>query len=282
MDIRMPGLDGLAATKEICCDESLRAAHVLILTTFELDEYVARALRAGASRFLGKDVGPAELLRAIRTIAAGETLLSPQRPGRSSLAFLAHPERHSTAARALDVLTACEREVLVQVAEGLSNEEIAERMYLSPLTVRTHVQHAMTKLDARHRAQLVVIAYRSPNSWSSPIDQAWCVSNHPDKPSAARNEHVVPRDLPQMVVAGEGERHLLVPEQTHVRPPNRPLAPAEISPAEDARHVILHARRRVFRLRRRAATGRYMRPRARRARLRWWRIRCRAPNPGHR
>jgi DNA-binding NarL/FixJ family response regulator len=161
MDIRMPGLDGLAATRQICRDPALRATRVLILTTFELDEYVAEALRAGASGFLGKDVGPEELLRAIRVTATGESILSPTATRALIGRFLAGPDPDTATAAALDVLTTREREVLAQVAEGLSNEEIAERMYLSPLTVRTYVQRAMAKLGARHRAQLVVIAFRT-------------------------------------------------------------------------------------------------------------------------
>ncbi|WP_405016090.1 response regulator transcription factor [Kitasatospora sp. NBC_00070] len=162
MDIRMPVLDGLAATEEICRDPALTGTRVLILTTFEIDAYVARALRAGASGFLGKDVGPEELLGAIRTVAAGDTLLSPTATRALIDRFLAHPDTDpATPPPALDVLTAREREVMTQVAEGLSNDEIAERMYVSPLTVRTHVQRTMTKLGARHRAQLVAIAYRS-------------------------------------------------------------------------------------------------------------------------
>ncbi|MFD0574313.1 response regulator [Kitasatospora gansuensis] len=162
MDIRMPVLDGLAATEEICRDPALVDTRVLILTTFEIDEYVARALRAGASGFLGKGVGPEELLGGIRTVAASDTLLSPTATRALVTRFLAHPETDpATPPPALDVLTAREREVMVQVAEGLSNDEIAERMFVSPLTVRTHVQRTMTKLGARHRAQLVAIAYQS-------------------------------------------------------------------------------------------------------------------------
>ncbi|MFD7492482.1 response regulator [Streptomyces sp. NPDC059832] len=161
MDIRMPGMDGLAATEEICRDEALRETRILILTTFEIDEYVARALRAGASGFLGKDVGPEELLDAIRTVASGDTLLSPTATRALITRYLARPEGGVAAPEALDVLTAREREVMAQAAEGLSNDEIAERMHVSPLTVRTHVGRAMTKLGARHRAQLVAMAYQS-------------------------------------------------------------------------------------------------------------------------
>ncbi|MFJ1675500.1 MULTISPECIES: response regulator [unclassified Streptomyces] len=161
MDIRMPGLDGLAATREICQDEALRGTRILILTTFEIDEYVAQALRAGASGFLGKGVGPGELLDAIRTVAAGDTLLSPAATRALITRYLARPEGRIAAPESLDVLTAREREVMAQAAEGLSNDEIAERMHVSPLTVRTHVGRAMTKLGARHRAQLVAMAYQS-------------------------------------------------------------------------------------------------------------------------
>lgn len=162
MDIRMPEVDGLAATAEICADPELRAARVLVLTTYETDEHVARALRAGAGGFLGKGIGAGDLLDAVRTIAAGDTLLSPAATRSLVARFLAtpdgapphHPER-------LAVLTPREREVVALVATGLSNQEIAERMVVSPFTVRAHVQRAMTKLEARDRAQLVVIAYRT-------------------------------------------------------------------------------------------------------------------------
>ncbi|MEV6334097.1 response regulator transcription factor [Nocardia vinacea] len=161
MDIRMPGVDGLTATQEICADPALRETRVLILTTFELDEYVAQALRAGASGFLGKDVGPEELLRSIRAVAAGDALLSPTATRTLIARYLARPESHISAAESLEVLTAREREVVTMVAQGLSNEEIAEKMYVSPLTVRTHVQRAMSKLGVQNRAQLVVIAFQS-------------------------------------------------------------------------------------------------------------------------
>lgn len=161
MDIRMPDVDGIAATQTICADPALRETRVLILTTFELDEYVAQALRAGASGFLGKDVGPEDLLRSIRAIAAGDALLSPTATRTLIARYLARPESRLGAADSLEVLTAREREVVTMVAEGQSNDEIAETMYVSPLTVRTHVQRAMTKLDVQNRAQLVVLAFQS-------------------------------------------------------------------------------------------------------------------------
>ncbi|MCX4979102.1 MULTISPECIES: response regulator transcription factor [unclassified Streptomyces] len=163
MDIRMPGTDGLAATAAICADPDLSATRVLILTTFEIDEYVAQALRAGASGFLGKDVRADELLDAIRTVAAGDTLLSPLATRALITRFLTTPAPGTPLALpgALDALTAREREVMALAAEGHSNTEIAERLFVSPLTVRTHVHRAMTKLNARDRAQLVVIAYQS-------------------------------------------------------------------------------------------------------------------------
>ncbi|MGW5862896.1 response regulator transcription factor [Streptomyces sp. NPDC055239] len=163
MDIRMPGTDGLAATAALCADPDLQATRVLILTTFETDEYVARALRAGASGFLGKDVGVDELLGGIRTVVAGESLLSPSATRALITRFLAAPDRdgHLAPPERLTALTAREREVMALAAEGKSNAEIADVLFVSPLTVRTHVQRAMTKLDARDRAQLVVIAYQS-------------------------------------------------------------------------------------------------------------------------
>ncbi|GAA4731230.1 response regulator transcription factor [Nocardioides endophyticus] len=162
MDIRMPEVDGLTATAEICADPELRASRILILTTYETDEYVARALRAGAGGFISKGIGAEELLDAVRTIADGETLLSPAATRSLVARFLAapkdvtphHPER-------LTVLTPREREMVALVGTGLSNQEIAERMFVSPFTVRAHVQRAMSKLQARDRAQLVVIAYQT-------------------------------------------------------------------------------------------------------------------------
>jgi DNA-binding NarL/FixJ family response regulator len=152
-----------AATTAIGADPDLAATRVLILTTFELDEYVARALRAGAGGFLGKGVGAEELLAAIRLVSAGDALLSPAATRALITRFLAVPE--PTMARAtsdtLTVLTTREREVVALVAEGCSNDEIAARLVISPLTARTHVHRAMTKLHARDRAQLVVIAYQT-------------------------------------------------------------------------------------------------------------------------
>jgi DNA-binding NarL/FixJ family response regulator len=162
MDIRMPNVDGLTAARQIVEDAELEGVRVLVLTTFELDEYVYEALRAGASGFLVKHTEPAELIRAVRVVAAGEALLSPSVTRRLIAAFtntsssVAEPD-----ARIAELLTAREREVVSLVADGLSNEEIAERWVVSNATVRTHVSRAMTKLNARDRAQLVVVAYRS-------------------------------------------------------------------------------------------------------------------------
>jgi DNA-binding NarL/FixJ family response regulator len=163
MDIRMPGTDGLTATTAICADPELSGARVLILTTFETDEYVAQALRAGASGFLGKDVTADALLGAIRTVAAGEALLSPLATRSLIARFLTAPTPADRLAppEHLANLTARERQVMALVAEGKSNDEIAAALFVSPLTVRTHVHRAMTKLGARDRAQLVVIAYQS-------------------------------------------------------------------------------------------------------------------------
>ncbi|MFC9928984.1 response regulator [Streptomyces sp. NPDC127190] len=163
MDIRMPGTDGLAATRMISADPELAQVHVVILTTFEVDDYVVQALRAGASGFLGKGSEPEELLNAIRVAAGGEALLSPAATKGLIARFLAQGDDDRDPARSarLGALTGREREVLVQVAGGHSNDEIAERLQVSPLTVKTHVNRAMAKLGARDRAQLVVIAYES-------------------------------------------------------------------------------------------------------------------------
>ncbi len=164
MDIRMPGTDGLAATRAIGADPDLAGVKVLILTTFESDDYVVESLRAGASGFLGKGAEPRELLNAIRLVADGEALLSPAATRGLIARFLAQgdgPNPESADATALAVLTAREREVLVEVAGGLSNDEIGLRLEVSPLTVKTHVNRLLAKLGARDRAQLVVIAYET-------------------------------------------------------------------------------------------------------------------------
>jgi DNA-binding NarL/FixJ family response regulator len=171
MDIRMPEVDGLTATSQIAADPELRGSRILILTTYETDEYVAQALRAGAGGFIGKGIGAGELVDAVRTIAAGDTLLSPAATRSLVARFLATPDdapRHHP--DRLAVLTPRERETVAMVATGLSNQEIAEQLYLSPFTVRAHVQRAMTKLEARDRAQLVVIAYRTGLVQATPGD----------------------------------------------------------------------------------------------------------------
>ena len=161
MDIRMPGVDGLEATRRIAADDDLAGVKVIILTTFESDEYVYQAIRAGASGFLVKDAEPAELVQAVRVVARGEALLSPSVTRRLITDLARRPERQPLSGQALDCLTAREREVLALVATGLSNEEIAGRLYLSPLTAKTHVSRIMTKVSARDRAQLVVMAYET-------------------------------------------------------------------------------------------------------------------------
>ena len=184
MDIRMPEVDGLEATRRIAADGDLAGVKVVILTTFETDEYVYQALRAGAGGFLVKDAEPEELIRAVRVVARGEALLSPSVTRRLIATFAGRARDGQRASatgpggpvrragqrggpdrlrpgRDLSRITEREREVLSLVAEGLSNDEIATRLYLSPLTTKTHVSHIMTKLDARDRAQLVVIAYES-------------------------------------------------------------------------------------------------------------------------
>jgi len=162
MDIRMPGMDGLAATRAITGDDDLAGVRVIVLTTFEVDDYVISAVQAGASGFLGKGVEPAELLDAIRVVAAGDALLSPRATQAllSRFALTAGAAAPSGAAAELDVLTEREREIMALIAHGLSNDDIAERLYLSPLTVKTHANRAMMKLGARDRAQLVVLAYQ--------------------------------------------------------------------------------------------------------------------------
>jgi DNA-binding NarL/FixJ family response regulator len=162
MDIRMPGTDGLAATRLITEDEDLAGVHILILTTFEIDEYVFQALRCGASGFIGKSAQADELLAAIRVISRGEALLSPAATRALIARYLAFPQRTDLPQPGqLTALTNREREVVALVAAGLSNDEIAAHLVLSPATAKTHVNRAMVKLGARDRAQLVVIAYQS-------------------------------------------------------------------------------------------------------------------------
>ncbi|NJP43855.1 response regulator [Actinacidiphila epipremni] len=160
MDIRMPVMDGLAATRAVTGDPALQDVKVVVLTTFELDEYVFEAIRSGASGFLVKDTEPAELLRAVRAVVAGDALLSPGVTRRLIAEFAAR-SKEPAAAGGLDRLTEREREVMALVGIGLSNEEIARRLVVSPLTAKTHVSRAMVKLGARDRAQLVVLAYES-------------------------------------------------------------------------------------------------------------------------
>ena len=160
MDIRMPGLDGLAATRAIVEEEGLADVKIVILTTFGLDEYVFEAIRSGASGFLVKDTEPEELIQAVRVVAAGDALLSPGVTKRLLAEFATHAKEPPPTG-GLDELTEREREVVALVGEGLSNREIAERLFLSPATAKTHVSRAMGKLRVRDRAQLVVIAYES-------------------------------------------------------------------------------------------------------------------------
>ena len=161
MDVRMPGVDGLAALRAIGQEPDLGAVKVLVLTTFELDEYVFEAVRLGASGFLVKHTQPADLVRAVREVAAGEALLSPSVTRRLIEAFAARPVRPDLVPPTMSVLTTREREVVALVAQGLTNDEIATELVLSPATARTHVSRAMVKLHARDRAQLVVFAYQS-------------------------------------------------------------------------------------------------------------------------
>ncbi len=161
MDVRMPVLDGIGALRQIVADPALAHTRVVVLTTFELDEYVFEALRGGASGFLIKDTEPAELLRAVRVVAAGESLLSPSVTRRVIGELAARASRTTTPHPELGRLTDREREIVGLVAAGLSNEDIARQLVLSPATVRTHVSRAMVKLHARDRAQLVVFAVQS-------------------------------------------------------------------------------------------------------------------------
>ena len=160
MDIRMPGGDGLWATEQIVANPALAATHIVIVTTFELDEYVARAIRAGASGFLVKDTEPEELIRAVRVVAGGEALLSPGVTKRL-LERVAGSLKEAPDTSQLAVLTEREREVLGLVGHGLTNDEIGRHLFLSPLTAKTHVSRIMSKLLARDRVQLVVVAYET-------------------------------------------------------------------------------------------------------------------------
>jgi DNA-binding NarL/FixJ family response regulator len=160
MDIRMPGLDGIEATRRIVANPDLAAVRIVILTTFELDEYVFEALRAGAAGFLVKDTDAAELLRAVRVVAGGEALLSPK-VTRRLISEFATRTRDTRPPPDLDRLTPREREVATLVASGLSNDEIADRLYMSASTAKTHANRAMTKVGARDRAQLVIFAYEA-------------------------------------------------------------------------------------------------------------------------
>ncbi|WP_037315991.1 response regulator [Amycolatopsis orientalis] len=161
MDVRMPELDGIEATRRICASAACEGVHVLMLTTFDLDAYVYSALRAGASGFLLKDTPPAELLSAIRIVAAGEGLLAPSITRRLIAEFARLPEPGRRVTASLDNITTREREVLSLIARGLSNDEIAGTLHLGLATVKTHIGHLLHKLAARDRAQLVIAAYES-------------------------------------------------------------------------------------------------------------------------
>jgi DNA-binding NarL/FixJ family response regulator len=161
MDVRMPVMDGLEATRHIIADERLRDVRVVVLTTFELDEYVFEALRAGASGFLLKDIDPDDLRAAVRVVASGEALLSPSVTRRLISAFVAQPAPNRPPIERLGVLTDREREVMALAAAGLTNDDIARRLFMSPATAKTHISRAMVKLGVRDRAQLVVLAYET-------------------------------------------------------------------------------------------------------------------------
>ena len=161
MDVRMPKMDGLEATRRILDGAPPETTHVLILTTFDLDEYVYEGLRAGASGFVLKDIEPAELIEAVRIVAHGDALLAPSVTRRLIAEFANRPSPSTAVPAAIKELTEREREVLVQIARGLSNDEIASKLVIAPATAKTHVSRIMSKLEARDRAQLVVIAFES-------------------------------------------------------------------------------------------------------------------------
>jgi RNA polymerase sigma factor (sigma-70 family) len=169
MDIRMPVLDGLEATRRIVSDPALAGVRVVMLTTFDLDEYVFEALHAGASGFLLKDIEPDDLRSAVRVVAGGEALLSPRVTRRLIAEFVSRPDRRRRVPEELDELTEREREVLTLVAAGLSNAEIADRLVISPATAKTHVSRILLKLGARDRAQLVMLAYESGLVRAGPV-----------------------------------------------------------------------------------------------------------------
>ncbi|MER5645606.1 response regulator transcription factor [Streptosporangium sp. NPDC002524] len=160
MDVQMPGLNGLDATRLIAEDPALAHVKVIVLTTYDVDDYIYTALRAGAGGFLLKDTEPAEMIHGIRVVSRGEALLAPSVTRKLIAEFAARSRRPAVSPR-LNALTGREREVMTLIAEGLSNEEIADRLFLSPATVKTHASRIMTKLGARDRTQLVVIAYES-------------------------------------------------------------------------------------------------------------------------
>ncbi|QBI21863.1 response regulator transcription factor [Egibacter rhizosphaerae] len=161
MDVRMPLMDGLEATRRILADPRTEASKVVVLTTFEVDDYVFDALRAGASGFLLKETDPAELRQAVHVVRSGQALLSPSVTRRVIAQFARAADQRPTEPERLDRLTARERDVLALVAEGLTNDEVGQRLFMSPATAKTHVSRAMSKLDARDRAQLVVIAFET-------------------------------------------------------------------------------------------------------------------------
>jgi len=161
MDIRMPAMDGIEATRRLAADPGLTDIRVLVLTTYDEDEMVFRALRAGAAGFLLKDVDPEDLIRAVRVVAAGEALLAPRATRRLIEAFTARPEVAAPSARMVGALTERERQIAALVATGLSNHEIASKLVISPDTARTHVSRVMGKIGARDRAQVVVFAYEA-------------------------------------------------------------------------------------------------------------------------
>jgi DNA-binding NarL/FixJ family response regulator len=226
MDVRMPRLDGLQATAQITADPCCTQTKVIVLTTFELDEYVFGALRAGAAGFLLKDVEPADLLAAVRVVAAGDALLAPRITRRLIEAFTARPEPAvpAEAVAGLEELTAREREVLALVGAGLSNHEIAERLVLSPLTAKTHVSRLFTKLAVRDRAQLVVLAYES--GLVIPGQQA-----------AGSRSRSVPGDvIPGQQAAGSRSRSVpgdVIPGQQAAGSRSRPV-PGDVIPGQQA------------------------------------------------